>query len=65
MNKFYCDRCGKEIGEEKNVRRWAHSWSVCSDRAVLKYDLCAECDQEMIRAIRRCDNQQGKEQANE
>lgn len=43
MNKFYCDRCGEEIGEEKDVFRFTVSWFCVGSWSSYKRDLCKNC----------------------
>lgn len=44
MNKFFCDRCGKEIGEQKKVYAASLVWSTfdIGDSGYAK-ELCKEC----------------------
>ena len=44
MKKFFCDRCGKEIGSEKNIFVMSAVWSLfdIGDTGYSK-DLCKEC----------------------
>lgn len=47
MNKYFCDRCGAEIGEEKHVERWVHLWKVCGEWCKISKDLCQKCNEEV------------------
>ena len=43
MNKYFCDRCGAEIGEEKNLERWVNYWKVGCEWCKSTRDLCEKC----------------------
>lgn len=52
MNKYYCDKCGKEIGESKGFLRIEHVDEVSIiGRSSLYPDLCEEHYKELIDII--------------
>ena len=52
MNKYFCDRCGKEIGPASAVHSFKVSWTVCSvgDASYVKH-LCEVCAKEAVKML--------------
>lgn len=53
MKKYFCDRCGAEIGEENDVERWVNYWKVCGNWCKSTRDLCKKCSDEMLDLLDR------------
>lgn len=59
MQKFYCDKCGKEIEPGFHHRLWGrYNYGSCQDGKELCVDMCPDCmDKVTAQIIEGCVNQ--------